>query len=255
MKDLKAIFFTAIFGIILASNAKSENPCLVMIPNPDTTNWGIGLIVSNLNDKVEGFTVKSKSECFIIDKKIVLINSGFKSEVVNSDYIYHCGYKVYQIKDTKYLICLNSIEGGIWIDFDKLSETGHHFETYLSFIATNKNILNVYSNIKTGTHVNMGVNLINSCLNLRSEPSIESKIIACLPNNLQKNSNHTTTHLEIQFVINGWAYLIARTCIFDGDDTDNPDGCAITVIKEYVGYVKVIGDGGRPNLWYGLSGY
>ena len=79
--------------------------------------------------------------------------------------------------------------------------------------------------------------------------------IRFLKNNLELDSNSTTTHIEIQGVSNGWAYIIARLYIFDGNDFDNPDGCAATVIKEYTGYVKIIGKYGIPNIWYAHTSY
>jgi hypothetical protein len=101
----------------------------------------------------------------------------------------------------------------------------------------------------------MGINLLSSCLYLRNEPSIEGKIITCLKSNQQQENNPTTTHIEIQNINNGWAYIIARIYIFDDNDEENPDGCASTVIKDYKGFVKVIGKNGIPNIWYSTTSY
>ena len=49
------------------------------------------------------------------------------------------------------------------------------------------------------------------------------------------------THLQIQEVKDGWAYVIARILIYDKEKADHPDECATLVVREYQGYVKIIG--------------
>ena len=253
MKNLRTTIVAIIIAFLISS-VKSENPCGVMFPVKDTTNWGIGFIKANIKVKFKGFQTNTNQKCYIGNGEIVF-NNDTRPKISELDFVYLGGYstsiyKVFQVKDTKYNICANSIKGGVWVEFDDLAKDGLSFETYISFIAKNKNIIDYYSNERVGWHVKMGVNLISSCLNLRDQPSIDGKIITCLKNNLELDSNYTTTHIEIQGVTNGWAYIIARLYIFDGNDFDNPDGCATTVIKEYTGYVKIIGKNGIPNIWY-----
>lgn len=257
MINLRTAFTIVI--IVLTINAKSENPCGVMIPVNDTTTWGIGFIRANIKETFRGFLSNAKEECFIGNSEIFFALDN-RPKINNLDFVYLGGYstilyKVYQIKDTKYNICANSIKGGVWVEFDDLSKNGLDFETYVSFIGKYKNSIGFNANEKVGRHVNMGVNLFSSCLYLRDAPTTEGKIITCLKNNLQEDSNRTTTHIEVQEVIDGWAYIIARIYIFDGNENSNPDGCAATVIKEFTGYVKIIGKKGIPNIWYTTSSY
>lgn len=258
MKNLRTTILAMILAFLISS-VKSENPCGVMFPVKDTTNWGIGFIKANIKATIKGFQTNTDQKCYIGNGEIVF-NNETRTKISELDFVYLGGYstslyKVFQVKDTKYNICANSIKGGVWVEFDDLSKDGLAFETYTSFIAKNKNIIDYYNNEKVGWHVKMGVNLNSSCLNLRDYPSIDGKIITCLKNNLDLGSNSTTTHIEIQGVNNGWAYIIARLYIFDGNDFDNPDGCASTVIKEYKGYVKIIGKNGIPNIWYAQTSY
>jgi hypothetical protein len=167
----------ALIIIVLTINAKSENPCGVMIPVNDTTNWGIGFIKANIKETFRGFLSNTKQECFI-GNSVIVCGVDNKPEINHSDYVYLGGYwtvlyKVYQIKDTKYNICANSIKGGVWVEFDDLSKNGFEFETYVSFIGKYKNSIVFNANEKVGRHVNMGVNLFSSCLYLRDEPTTE----------------------------------------------------------------------------------
>lgn len=230
-----------------------------MTPVNDTTSWGIGFIRANVKGTFRGFLSSTDQVCYIGNGKIAHDNET-RPKIVQTDYVFLCDYstllyKVYQINGTRYNICANSIAGGVWVEFNDLSKSGLAFDTYVSYMGKNKNMFENNPNEKVGIHINMGVNLLASCLNLRDQPSTEGKIITCLQNNLDDKPNFATTHLVIQEVIDGWARVMARIYIFDGNEADNPDSCAATVIKEYYGYVKVIGKNGIPNIWYATNAY
>lgn len=250
---------SAIFIVLLTINAKSENPCGTMFPVNDTTNWGVGFIRADINETFGGIEAKTSHHC-TIGKSEIIFNNDNKLKIDPHDFVY-LGYystflyKVFEVRDTKYKICINSIEGGIWVEFDDLAQIGLAFDTYVSFIGQYKNVAAFSNYEKVGRHLYMGINLLSSCLYLRSEPSKEGKIITCLTNNLRQESNPGNTHIEIQNVNDGWAHIIARIYIFDGNDNDNPDGCPSTVIKEYSGFVKIIGKNGIPNIWYATTSY
>jgi hypothetical protein len=248
-----------VFISILTTSAYSENPCGVMIPCSDTTNWGLGCIKMNFKDIIKGSTVIGNKECYVGNGEIVL-NSVIKSAIVPLDYLFFCDYstillKVLEINNTKYKICTQTVEGGIWVEFDEFSAKSLQFVTYISMIEKFKNFIPYNTYEKTVRNVNVGVNLYNSCLNLRNEPNTSGEIIACLKNNLGEDPQHTTTHLQIQEVKDGWAYVIARILIYDTEKADHPDECATLVVREYQGYVKIIGKNGIPNIWYATSSY
>lgn len=257
MKNVKSIIGLVIISLLFI-NAKSENPCGVMTPNSDTSSWGIGFVRLNIKDQIKGLTQDNK-ECLVGNGLIILENT-VKVSIENTDFLYLADDNTVLLKvregiNNKYRIGTNSIKGGVWLELNELQSNSLHFETYYSFIQKHKNQIKHGINEKTERHINMGVNLLKSCLHLRDEPSINGKILTCLQNNLQNDPKHTTTHLEIKNVKNGWAQITTRIFVYDEDKDPQPDECAITLIKEYVGYVKVIGNNGIPNIWYALSAY
>jgi hypothetical protein len=257
MKNIKSIIGLVIISLLFI-NAKSENPCGVMTPNSDTSSWGIGFIRLNSKVQIKGLTQDNK-ECLVGNGLIILENT-VKASIENADFIYLADVntvllKVREVINNKYRIGTNSIKGGVWIELKELQTISLNFETYCSFIQKYKNIIRLDNNDKKGRHINMGVNLLKSCLYLRDEPNVDGKIITCIQNNLHDDPKHTTTHLEIQKVVNGWAQVKVRIYVYDEEKDPQPDECAITLIKEYLGYVKVIGNKGIPNIWYAISAY
>lgn len=213
----------------------------------------------NINDVIKGSTVSGNNECYVGKGEIVLSN-GSKSVIAPIDYLFFCDYstillKVLEVKNTKYKICTQTVEGGIWVDFDEFSARDLQFHTYFSIIEKFKNFIPYSTDEKAIRNVNIGVNLYNSCLILRDELNIKGEIISCLKNNLGDDPQNTTTHLQIQGIKDGWAYVIARIFIYDKEKAYHPDECATLVVREYRGYVKIIGKNGMPNIWYATSSY
>lgn len=249
-----------LFAIILfAITVKSENPCGIMYPSHDTTNWGIGFIRIPINKIValKGLTVKSGKECYVGNGEIRSFQEKIQ-KIDQNDFVYLGGYdymliKVYQIKDTKYRICAKTIDGGVWVEYDELASEDFMFTTYLAFLTKTKNFINYYGRGNSPSHINIGINLINSCLNLRSFPSTDSTIITCLKNN--ESNGRKITHIELLEIRNGWARAIARESVFNGAENSNAEGCSFKVVNEYEGYFKVMVDNGRPNIWYTVSSY
>lgn len=249
---LSILLFLSIF---FSTVVKSENPCGVMYPSEDTTSWGIGFIRMNLSShyKMKGYSIIGNSVCYVGGGEITFSNEN-SPKLSQQDFVYYANYntillKVYKIVDTKLMVGINTIKGGVWIEFDELYRLGYDFNTYLSLLANDGNYFRYQDeNPLKRSYIKIGVNLLESCLNLRTEPNIHSKIITCI-------KSEASTRIELLSIENGWANVLVRYFTGESNNGDNPDGCPSTLTKEYNGYVKVMDSRGRPNIWYALSSY
>lgn len=248
--------------LVFTNYTRAENPCGIMYPSHDSTSWGIGFIRIPINEvsALKGPCPGTQQICYIVNGEI-RFSTDEHTKINSFDYVFCGGYdymllKVYQIKDTKYQVCIHSVDGGIWVDFDEFSNDGFKFNTYLTFLNNNRNYLNNYSNTGKNTYgyINIGVNILRSCLNLRAYPSVDSTIVTCLKNN--EMTHGIFTHIELLEIRDGWARILARESVSNLDE-NNPDGteCSFKVVKEHQGYVKVLDDKGRPNIWYAVTAY
>jgi len=139
-----------------------------------------------------------------------------------------------------------------WLGFNNHWKNGLTFNTYISYINKNKNYLSPKAYWDTPTIKKIGVNVPNSCLNLRTQPTLDSPILKCLTNN--EANTGILTHLEILQVRNGWAHVLVNESDYIGDGSDGTE-CSYKIVNQYEGYVKVLADNGRPNIWYAVSAY
>jgi hypothetical protein len=257
MKHLSILIFATSF-LLLSLQGNAENPCGVMYPVNDSTAWGLGFIriPANSADFIRGVTVKEGKECFVGGK--ISFDNNNRPEIVPADYVWLGGYeflllKVYEISGTRYKICTNTIKGGIWVEFDELSNQGISFTTYLSFLCRNRNFVTYKAGFNPN-HINIGVNLLHGCLNLRVEPSLKGKVITCIKANSQETYNNHT-HIEmLNSNSNGWAEVLVRDYVLEKTDEEEI-GCNFKVVKEYKGFLKILDEKGRPNIWYAVSAY
>jgi hypothetical protein len=212
------------------------------------------------HDKIKGISISTNQRCYVGKGEITFSNEN-RPKINPSDYLYYGNnhtilLKVFGIEGTKYKICTNTLKDGIWVEFDELASIDLKFNTYLSLLANDRNNFYIYyESSSRRSYINIGVNIYNSCLYLRKEPNINGKIVTCIQNNLENPSHVGITHLEIQSVVDGWADVIVRDFGITGDEYENPDNCPSSVINEFRGFVKVMDDNGRPNIWYALSAY
>lgn len=251
IKQIKLILIAFCFSISLIA----ENPCAIMFPVTDTSTWGVGFIriKSDRISSIKGLIASSSETCYISDWELRYNNQ--KKNIDSKDFVpigFHADIllKVFAVSDTKYKVCENSIKGGIWLDFDDFTIKGFKFDTYYSLISHSKSNYSAYGKGNFG-HWNVGVNFSYDCLKLMSEPNTSSAVVSCLKCNNRADFGKIT-HIEILSVSNGWANVIAREykrMDFDGV-SDDGNGCNFKVENEYLGYIKVLDDFGRPNMWY-----
>ncbi len=236
--------------------SRAENPCGVMFPSNDSTDWGIGCIYIPNEKTLKCQVANSSDFCILTNKQLRFSNDSIisinQTDIVNIQGNYINLYKVYKIIDTKYLICSNSTNKYIWLDFDEFNSKGLHFNTYKAFLQKNgNNISDEFT--KINHYTNIGINISESCLNIRELNTLDSKIITCLKSN--GFDSDITTHLEVVNFYDDWAYVIAREYIWDEENDESGDGCVYKIKNQYSGFLKAFDNNGRPNIWYAQSGY
>ena len=238
--------------LIYSNSIFADTPCEIMFPSKDTSSWGIGL--THQNRVIKGTTCHT-NEFVFIGKGIIRISKDSTIQPDERDYT-RMGYnnenyllKVFQISGTKYKVCSYSMKESIWIDFNDLKAKNIHFNTYFSLMSPRAKNINDYIYIISQA-VPIGVNLPNSCINLRTEPSLNGEIVTCLRANSYNEDRET--HIEIKLIdfYKNWAYISTTEYIYDEENDESGEGCSFKVINKKIGYVKAFDKSGRPNIWY-----
>jgi hypothetical protein len=242
---------TILVGALLIFNsavfAQLGGPCDVMGPQ-DSTDWGIG-VIRWYDHYFKGVNVGNKTFAIANDSIRQIGSKAIRiayADVIRVGHLDNQFLKVFEIKNTQYKVLVNTIEGGLWVDFNQLDSEGVSFHTYYSILFhDNPNGIGQWRNNLRS----LGVNLFESCLNLRTAPSTESKIVRCIEKNVSDLKFHRISIVSHE---EAWAFVLVHEYVYAGD---GGEGCEYKVQNEFQGWVKAIDDKGRPNLWFGLSSY
>lgn len=239
------VLHTSVFG-------QFGEVCGIMEPR-DSTEWGIGVIKWESEVYVKGYNDKTKTT-FVIGASTIRLDNTNTIELKRADILFagHYGnvfFKVFEVKNTLYRVLVNSIDGGLWIDFNELNSKGLTFNTYYSILFNDKPGINENWRSSLGS---LGVNLFKSCLNVRNEPSTSGKIVKCISKNVNDNAFHS---VSIQYHQEAWAFIIVKEFVAILDNGEFGEGCAYKVQNEFRGWAKVIDDKGYPNLWFSMTKY
>lgn len=250
---IRSLLFLGIVTLTTNINtvAQLDEVCGIMAPQ-DSTDWGIGLIKWDSEISILG---KNGNTNWLLSKKLKKSNSDTEIIIDDNDLVYAGHYgnaflKVFQIKDTKYKILNNSIEGGIWVDFNRFNAQGMTFNTYYSMLFNDSPKFSEAWRSSLGS--SLGINLTKSCLNLRERPSTDSRIIMCLEKNINDEKFHS---VSIEHHNNEWAAIRVYEHISVRVNENYGEGCAYKINAIYRGWVKAIDDNGYPNIWYGMTKY
>jgi hypothetical protein len=241
--------------IMVVQNAafcQLDEVCAIMGPQ-DSTEWGIGAIKWDGDKYVKGYNEKNRTTYTISASTIRLDNSTTiplnRADILFAGHYGNIFLKVFEIRNTSYKVMMNSVDGGLWIDFNEFNSKGLTFNTYYSILFND----NPNSNEKWRNSLgSLGVNLFRSCLNLRAGPTKDSQIIKCISKNVNDNRFH---RVSIQHHEEAWAFIIVQEYVPIPDNGEYGEGCAFKIEKEYRGWARVIDEKGYPNLWYGLTKY
>lgn len=174
--------------------------------------------------------------------------------LVHEPHIYPKTYQ--QDPDGNALIMTATIRGGVWVRDEDIQKLNGKVLSYPDVILGNPDLLP--QNIRVimiNQHFNMGVNLIESCLNLRKAPSVQAEKITCILSNDWQTEDQAFTHLKILKKKGKWVQVLATTYIPDEVHDEVGEGCVAKVLKTHTGWVKAIDDTGYPNIWYSFTTY
>lgn len=249
--------WTAIFIYsFICHSALVENPCGTMTPRGITEDWGIGtyfisddfeiFVYSDTAGTLFGRLKVSESHLHLYD----FHNRRINFQQGDIDWIGHYSHEFLKVRESvskKYVEIFWEANGGLFINKNEADLQKLELLTYKSllFDKTIFKELNGY----TPDEIGIGVNLIRTCLNLRSGPSIDSSVIYCINGN--EDSQGGTTHLKILDNSGNWAKVEVTTRVFQDGDVD----CPSRIIRRITGWVKAIADNGFPNIWYAVSSY
>lgn len=104
----------------------------------------------------------------------------------------------------------------------------------------------------------LGVNLQQSCMRLRASAALTAQVIECISSNDYPDPAGFN-YVKLKRIEGDWAQV--EVSIHDkpaeqkkDEGYDGPDGCW-PASRSVSGWMKIIGEGGYPNLWYPVSGY
>lgn len=246
--------------LIKINQVCGENPCGIMTPQ-NSGQWGVGFIWFSLNSKVTiynkpngdkvGTLTRGEYGRLVFDK----LNLQGDKEVNQNDFVW-AGHlwvtllKVYRVESDFLNVFNQSENSGLWInlkEYDKQIQ----FLTYRTLMLNpEKGPSELKDLVKTAA---IGVNLTQTCLNLRNENHINSEIIKCIPNNEQLQARHT--HLKIIEIKGDWVKVEARSYAYDSKNDESGEGCSFRQIGKETGWIKAVDENGFPNIWYSVTAY
>jgi hypothetical protein len=224
--------------------------CSVMGPQ-DSTEWGIGVIKWESDTYFKGTDRQNRK--FAIGQTLIRFDNATALPIKRADLVFAGNYgnqffKVFEVKNTLYKVLSNSIEGGLWVNFDELNSKGLVFNTYYSILFNdNPDTVGPWRN-RPGS---LGVNLFKSCLNVRAEASTDSKVIACISKNVDDRKFH---RFNIEYHDdNGWAFIVVQEYVID--TSESGEGCHYKIQSELRGWARAIDEKGYPNIWFSVTNY
>jgi hypothetical protein len=240
-----------------------ENICGTMYPRTGSKDWGDGGYIIPKNFEVSLFsdTVGTKvGKLKTVDGYLSLFDKADKQVNYNYylwdiEYIGHPSLQVLKIKsvsNSNYVKCFwNNFPEGRFFDKSEIEKTAAKYYTYQDLICNTKLKLNEYD----PPYGKIGVNLVASCLNIRTGPSIRFPVITCVHGN--DINSQGESHMTIIESKGPWAKVEVITERIDNSITEEvEDGpCPSILVKRNIGWLRAVDKNGFPNIWYSISGY
>jgi hypothetical protein len=242
-------------------NVGAENPCGVMIPQ-NTGEWGQGIIwipkaievnLRNSDGEVIGSIYReSKYGRMKLRLDGFDVKRGYHNDFVAAGHTSVALIKVYKTDGQRYKLFKQFDDNGVWVNKEDIDAALGEFLTYEQMLFNERNALpeEIQWLLEMGS---IGVNLTEVCLNLRTEPNIQSDKIRCVSENSWSTDFHT--HFLVKDYRNGWALVESTQYGYAPELDDSGEGCAFKEIRKETGWVKAIDDNGYPNIWYSVTAY
>ena len=240
-----------------------ENICGTMYPRQGNPDWGNGAYfipdtfqVQTYTDTIgtkSGYLKTVDGYLYLFDLNNNQLDYHYSSGDI--EYIGHPSYQILKAKsksESEFVNCFwNHISGGLFISKSELKRNLASFYTYQELLCSEDLILKGHA----PPYGKLGVNLPDSCLELRTGPSLKSPVITCIPGN--DINPEGETHLRIIESEGPWSKVEVTTLTIDNDITEDieDEPCPSILVSNHIGWLQAINNFGFPNIWYSVSGY
>lgn len=241
------------------SNISIENICSIMFPRGGDEDWGIGAIF--IPDEFEANIYKDTQgnkfgKLKTLNRRVRLRDISGKElgfKIGELEYLGHYTFEVIKVKSESkdyFKVMWKTSKNGLFVNKKEMEDKGAIFYEYKELLFSDSIPLK-----KGGFYdwVNIGVNLEKSCLNLRTEPSKNSKKIKCILGNDWELPYHT--HMKILETKDNWAKVETTEYFYDAKSDESGEGCTFFEINKKTGWLKAIDENGFPNIWFSLTSY
>lgn len=249
--------------LLIFSFIKAENPCGYMYPQTNG-KWGHSLLWIKPGNSIKVYDKPNGKVTGKVEYSLVRYSLIYKPDSLLKDpsifwedltWVGHTSVPLLRVLEYNQGFCKilsATVVNGVWAKIDDIDNNSIRILNLKDLLFGNDN--NLPKEIQQSkSSAKIGINLEN-CLNLRTLPSLKSKILTCIPSNGRKNNYNFITHLEILKSKGNWAYVKVITKKYSplkGEEND----CAYDLYKVQRGWVKVFSDEGYPNIWFSVSDY
>ena len=238
MKVIITIFFIFIIhltfgqtfqnGLILPDKNEDEEICCIYSPKDgfkiyDGPNGKlIGILTRNVTQNTGD---QSSYRIYFVD------NQTNTEQLIELDNFQEIGYEVWaltykQIKDD--FVNLNIKNKNFWLKINDIQKDGFALTKWQTFLSNNvDNLLGYYAN--------------DPGLNLREQPNLNSRITRILKgdiNQISPTKEHNGHWTKVKVIISK-----EHPCGADLTEKEN-------IKEELEGWIKIVDDDGKPNVWY-----
>ncbi|HET8859449.1 SH3 domain-containing protein [Marivirga sp.] len=215
-------------GLILPEERDNQEICCIYAPKEGFTiyNQPDGEIIGKLTRDVKQNTGdQSNYRIYYVDFKT-------KTDTqIDLQHFEQIGYEIWALKyaeKSNGFVKLRYDERNLWLKENDIITAGFELVDWQTFLSDNvENLLGFYAN--------------DPGLNLREQPSTDSKIIKTLKgetHQISPTKEHEGLWTKVKVIINK-----EHPCRTDFKEEEN-------IIQELEGWIKIIDDNGQPNVWY-----
>jgi|GEM_PF-2019123 len=259
---LKKVMFRLGILIFLASCffAQAENPCGIMSPS-EVKNWGQGFLYVPENVCIDVCDVNGEViyEVQRVKVGVPMVKLWMGDELVytgsNIDLSYIASYEMpmarifHDFRDERFFRVFPGFSDTLLISFEVLRVYGVELLSSLNVLKEDQ----LNDEVKRYANwAKIGVNEMQSCLNLRTEPNLKSEVISCIKSNDWITDDDENAHFKILEWKDNWARVEVNVHALKPDAETECDFELKSTLK---GWIKAVDDKQVPNIWYSVTGY
>lgn len=219
-------------GLIMPKQTEREGICCVYAPEKGFSVYNkpggekIGILTRNIDQNYGG---ESYYQIYLVDGKTK------KASQIELDNFQEIGYQIWAItyfeRRSGFVRIING-KYNYWLNEREIDKQGFKLTEWQDFLSENTGYL-------------MGYYAKTPGLNLREGPDTDSKIIRALrgvTNQIMPTREHTGPWTKVKVIIHK-----ENPCRTNLAEDNN-------IQQELEGWIKIVDDNGRPNVWYNAEG-